>query len=141
MTLIAVVAAGALASCGRKTDYGVPTETVPMEPIRTLSPEEAARLTSLPWTLSSIDPSEMLVTVESTPGECRRVEGSQIELTATSVTIAVLGARDKGCRHATGPSTRSRSPVPVMAVFVVRLPEPLGSRSLLHAPTTERHRS
>lgn len=133
----AVSLVGVLSAC-QDPVHRVPPERTPMPALRTLSPAEARDLVSLPWTLKSVDADETTVNIE-VAGNCRHVKGSQVQTATTTVTIAILGTVDQDCRESDAspsPSVSRRSAVTVSEEAYVRLPEPLGARSLAHAPVT-----
>ncbi|WP_143740423.1 hypothetical protein [Micromonospora echinospora] len=96
----------------------VPYATTSLPPLRELPADEARRYESLPWTLDSTDPSGTALTVRVPGGACRRIEGTTVRTTATTVVVTVLGATGGTCSAGGA------------AVVLVRLPQPVGDRSV-----------
>ena len=116
--LLGSAMAVALAGCGGEPPP-VPYATAPLATLPVLDSTQAAALTSLPWTLASVDDSGRLVTVETAGDACRDVRGVTIRSSATVVTLTVLGTTTGTCPSATLPQVRA-----------ILLPEPLGTRTL-----------
>jgi len=89
-----------------------------------LTDKQASGLNSLPWELtSSVSASEKIM-ISVPDAQCYDVIGSQTRTTATAVTIAVWG------RHAVCKATT------VSVIVLVQISEPIGTRTLTHAPVT-----
>ncbi|MDZ5444383.1 hypothetical protein U2F26_16810 [Micromonospora sp. 4G57] len=118
----ALVVVLACAGCGRSAP-AVPRETETLGPLPTLSAAEAAQLVGLPWTADPIRPTDQQFLIDVADVRCYELAGVNLGTTTTNITVSVLGRRVE-CRAGK-----------ISAAALVRLPEPVGSRRLIHAPT------
>jgi len=121
----AVLAAGllAVAGCDRAVPP-VPRETATLRTLPPLSDAQTPGLTSLRWQPAGSVSADGRVMISVPDTQCYDVIGSQARTSPTAVTIAVLG-RPTPCRATA-----------VGVSVLVQLPEPIGTRTLAHAPVT-----
>jgi hypothetical protein len=121
----AVLAAGllAVAGCDRAVPP-VPRETATLGTLPSLSDAQTPGLTSLPWQPAGSVSADGRIMISVPDTQCYDVIGSQARTSPTAVMIAVLG-RPTACQATT-----------VGVSVLVQLPEPIGTRTLAHAPVT-----
>ncbi|HEX8345093.1 MAG TPA: hypothetical protein VF657_10155 [Actinoplanes sp.] len=119
--LILACATG-IAGCAGE-GLSVPPEKQTVAPLPELSGAAAEGLTEVPWSLQELDPGGTVATLTVMNGGCYDVRGVRTDLTPTGVHLTLLAAEPAtGCTSA------------VASIVSVRLPEPLGSRSLRPGP-------
>jgi hypothetical protein len=118
--LLVLLAAGCSAGGGMKTPIAINT----LSPLPVLSANEATQFTGVAWELEHSQPDSTLITVRSTTGGCRDLAGATVTSTADSFTVGVYASDAADCG----------GPAKVTAIVAVRLPSPLGSKRLTHAP-------
>ncbi|NEN06328.1 hypothetical protein G3T36_10615 [Diaminobutyricibacter tongyongensis] len=99
------------------------------EVVPNISAEEAASLTSKPWSLISLDGDKLRV-VYAVGDSCATAKGFAVAYTTTSVTLSALSQIDAthgGCFA-----------VLTVAAATVMLPEPLKGRALVHGAVDPR---
>ncbi|WP_412734349.1 hypothetical protein [Krasilnikovia sp. MM14-A1259] len=118
------MAVAALAAC----THQAPPVDRPSAPVPVLSPMSgpAPGLVSLPWRQSSMDSTGRHLLVELPGGACRRATGAQVDTGPAQLTVTIWGVASSDC-----PTTG----VGVSTIVGVDLPEPLGSRRLVHGAT------
>lgn len=95
-----------------------------------VSPDRVAGLTSMPWTLARTEDDGCRVIVVSRRRHRYRIVGVAVDTTEDTVTVALLA------EHVASPPAY-RTLAKVLQAFSVLLDEPLGDRSLVHAPTPD----
>jgi hypothetical protein len=83
-------------------------------------------LVALPWTRQDLAPDATIGTVLIPDGDCHDIKGVRIRPGPADIELTVLGTTEPGCT--------SR----VFTVVAIRLPEPLGTRTLRPGPATSR---
>ena len=113
-----------VAGCDRPAPP-IPRATATIGALSQLTDEQVAGLVSLPWQTTSSMPGGSQVLISVPAVQCYDVLGSQVRSSTTAVTVAVWG-RQVPCK----------TTVAAGLMAVVQLPQPLGTRRLVHAPAT-----
>ena len=106
----------------------IPLPASNLGPLPSLPASEAGRFASVAWSLVGSGPGDQ-VSVSVSGDGCLHLEGSEVEARSDTVTVAVLA--DKSPSGGAGCAAEQ-----VTVLAAVRLPQPLGGRTLLHAPTS-----
>jgi hypothetical protein len=120
VSLVLLAAAGCSSGGGLETPIAVNT----LSPLPSLSANEAKQFVGVAWEVDTSQPGSALITVKSATGGCRDLAGATATSTADTVTVGVYASDAADCG----------GPAKVTTIVAVRLPAPLGSKRLLHAP-------
>lgn len=112
--------------------------SLPSNPAATI-PVAAARGNPVAWTLDAVDGNDLIIGWSTMGPDCDRNDGTTVRQTESTVTIGVWVV-DAYTANATPQPTVTRTCNAILyhTIERIRLKQPLGSRTLVHASTPPR---